>query len=431
MNRVLVFLLAAFDAVVTAGVGIAAALAPLTVLWVFGMSGAAPWDALWPSAAKIWQLGNLVPLDLTLPTDYLLATGISPDAASFTVSLAPLGFVAFTAISGARSGTRASQSGAAFTGVIAGGLVFAAIAAGVALTSATEIAAVSRVEAIVFPALVFALPALLGALVGEWREAERGPLARLRDLAESAPSGWSVVPEIIGRGVAISIVGLIGAGALLVAVAVFARGSEIVALYEASGADLLGAIMLTLAGLLYLPTLIVWAIAFLAGPGVALGEGSVVSAVGTQTGVLPGIPLLGVIPESTTPWLLLLALAPVGIGAFAGWVARSLFAGTVGATHEPVLPRLVAVGAIATLTAGAAALLSLVASGALGPGRLAQLGPEPGPVALAVGLEVAVGAGILLLSPRRAERSADTPTGVVDAREASATPLADAEPSVD
>ena len=49
--------------------------------------------------------------------------------------------------------------------------------------------------------------------------------------------------------------------------------------------------------------------------------------------------------------------------------------------------------------------------GSFGPGRLAAMGPTPGPVALAVGLEVLLGAGILLLSPwnRRRLRAAGEP----------------------
>ena len=42
------------------------------------------------------------------------------------------------------------------------------------------------------------------------------------------------------------------------------------------------------------------------------------------------------------------------------------------------------------------ALLAAVASGSIGPGRLAEVGPAPGAVALAVGLELLVGAAIAL-----------------------------------
>jgi hypothetical protein len=70
-------------------------------------------------------------------------------------------------------------------------------------------------------------------------------------------------------------------------------------------------------------------------------------------------------------------------------------------SEDPIGARaMIAVG-IAVLSAVGAAVLAMLASGSIGPGRLAAVGPQPGAVALAVGLEVLLGAGILLLSPRR------------------------------
>src|SRR5689334_11617649 len=123
MHRLTVALLAAVDAAIAVAVGIAAILAPLTLLWVFGLGGAADWNSLWPTAATIWQFGNLVPVVVTLPADYLAATGIDPAAASFVLSLSPLAFAAFTAIFAARSGVRASRAEAWATGVGTGVLV--------------------------------------------------------------------------------------------------------------------------------------------------------------------------------------------------------------------------------------------------------------------------------------------------------------------
>ena len=108
MNRLLVALLAAVDALVAASVGVAAALAPLTVLWVFGLGGGADWGALWPASVRVWQLGQLVPLEIALPPEYLNATGIPAEAATFWLSLAPLAFTTFTAVFAARSGGRAA-----------------------------------------------------------------------------------------------------------------------------------------------------------------------------------------------------------------------------------------------------------------------------------------------------------------------------------
>lgn len=423
MHRLIVALLASVDAAIAVAVGLAATLAPLTLLWVFGFGGAADWGTLWPTAVSVWQLGNLVPLTITLPPEYLAATGIAPDAASFVLSLAPLAFAAFTAVFAARSGVRASRADAWISGVASSTAVFGALAAGAALTGANELAAVEIWHAILVPTLVFALPALTAAVVTEWVEAGVGGVARLRDRVESLSHGWAVTPALIARGAAVVVVGLIGLGAALAAVAVFGRAGQIVALFQAGDADVLGATVLTLAQLAYVPTLAVWGMSFVAGPGFAVGEGTSVSPAGTQVGVVPGVPALGAVPDSTTPWLLLLALLPIGLGALAGWIARSrlVHAGTSRASEDPVAARLAITAGIALLSGAAAALLAFAASGSLGPGRLAHFGPDPGPVALAVGLEVLVGAAILLLSPRSGRRAPDPEPPAADGRVTEAT----------
>jgi len=466
MHRLIVVLLAAVDAAIAAAVGIAATLAPLTVLWVVGMSGTAEWGTLWPASAAVWQLGNLVPLHVTLPGDYLAVAGIDPTAASFVLSLAPLAFAVFTAIFAARSGVRASQADAWVTGVVTGSVVFTALATAIALTSGTAIAQVELWQAILMPALVFALPLCAGAVVTEWREAGAGLIARVRDRVERAPHGWADAVGLTVRGAGVVLTGLIGLGALVLAAALLLRGGEVVALFEAANVDALGAVIVTLTQLAYLPTLVIWGMSFVAGPGFAVGIDTAVSPAGTQLGVIPGIPVLGALPASTTPWLLLLALLPVALGALAGWIARSrlaappravepgpsdhpthpdavpggtrssaltaLLAGVDGTRPSAVAPardggrtgvqddgtelgspagdpigaRLVIAVGIAVLAGAGAALLCLLASGSIGPGRLAEVGPPPGPVALAVGAEVLLGAGILLLSPRRRTRAA-------------------------
>ncbi|MFC6326877.1 DUF6350 family protein, partial [Microbacterium koreense] len=326
MYRLVVVLLAAIDAVIAAAVGLAALMAPLTLLWAIGFGDEAEWAALWPTAAAAWQLGHFVPLDITLPAAYLVDTGIDPDLATFTLSLAPLAFALFTAGFAARSGRRASRADAWITGVVAGAVVFGILAAVVAVTGVAPLAVVERWQAILFPSLVFVTASLLGALVTEWQEAGEGAIARLRDRIEALDHGWGPVPALIARGGAAAITAIIGAAALLTAVAILGRGSEIIALYERANVDAFGATLLTLGQLAYLPTLVVWAMSYIAGPGFALGTGTSVSPAGTDVGVVPGVPLLGTVPESLTPWMLLLGLIPVAAGAFAGWIARSRLA---------------------------------------------------------------------------------------------------------
>lgn len=412
MNRLLVALLAAFDAVVAAAIGVAAVLAPLTVLWAFGFEGTARWSGLWPTAVRVWQTGHLVPMQLTLPPEYVAATGIVEDAVSFAFSLAPLAFAAFTAVFAARSGARAARSGAWPTGVLAGTATFALLAAAMTATSRNAVAGVAAWQAILLPAAVFGLAALGGAAVTAWRDGDDGPIDRLRARWGADPR-WRDVPAAVARGTGVALAGLVGLGALLVVVGLVVRGGEVIALFEAAHVDVLGASMLTLGQLAYLPTLVVWAASFVAGPGFVIGAGTSVSPAATQLGVVPGVPILGIVPESGSPWLLLLALLVVGAGVAAGWAARArMLRSSNGA--EPAGPRAVTTIAIALLSGLGAAVLGWAASGAIGPGRLQSVGPDVVPFAVAVALEVAVGAGILLLSPRGSTRHAGDDAWVDD-----------------
>ncbi|WP_396643727.1 DUF6350 family protein [Microbacterium sp.] len=396
MHRLLVALLAALDALLAAAVGVAVVLAPLALMWVVAL-GDAEWSALWPAAAAVWHLGHLVPISVTLPDAYLAATGVDPALATFTLSLAPLAFAAFTGLFAARSGVRAAESGSALTGWISGSLVFAGIATLIAMTSSAPLVSFETWQAILFPALTFAVPALIGAVAGAWRVGDDGPIDRLRAWLGRMPSAWAGVPALVLRGVALTTLGLVAVGGVIVVAGLLARGTQIITLFQASNVDAIGATVLALGQLVYLPTLVLWAVAFAAGPGFALGTDTSVTPAGTQVGAVPGIPILGIVPESTTSWLLLLALLPLAVGALAGWILRAQTPERDG--HEPVAPRLTVAVSVAALTGGVGALMAVFSHGSIGPGRLAETGPQPGPLALALGLEVLVGLAVLLLAP--------------------------------
>ncbi|MBO3663604.1 cell division protein PerM [Microbacterium stercoris] len=407
MHRLVVALLAALDAAVSAIVGWAAALVPLMLMWVFAFGGLADWSALWPATIRIWQLGNLVPLAVALDDTFLLDMGLPPEAAAFGLSLAPLAFAVLIAVFAARSGRRAVQSGRWFTGWAAGTFTTALAAVIALLTSANPVASVAPWQAILFPTLVYGLPMLLGAVTGAWIHGDGGLVDRLHDIADRFPAGWREFPALILRGGGMALAGVVAFAAATIAIAVPFRGTHVIALYESAGADLTGTVLITLAQFAYLPTLIGWAVSWIAGPGFALGAGTGVTPAGTQLGVLPGLPVLGLIPENGSPFLLLAVLAPVVAGALAGWGIRIAFraeAQAEGSDHEPAVPRVMLAVGIAVVAGAGGALIAVFTSGSFGPGRLAVVGPEPGAIAVALGLEVLVGAAILLLAPRRYER---------------------------
>ncbi|PZU40668.1 MAG: hypothetical protein DI573_03330 [Microbacterium sp.] len=407
MYRVLVALLCALDAAIAAAVGLAMVAAPLTLLWVFGMGSAADWAALWPATGAIWQLGHLVPMQITLPAE-LIAAGIPVDAASFPLSVAPLALAVFSAVFGLRSGARAARAGAWLTGAASALAVSAAASTLVALTSANPVAAPVLWQAILYPAAVYTIAVLAGGIACAWNEGDDGIVDAVRDALAAHGRPWAHVVEATVRASIIAAAVLVGAGAIAFAVAVFAGAGEIIALFQAGNIDGVGATIITLGQLAYLPTLVIWAVAWIAGPGFAFGAGTAVSPVGTEIGPVPGIPVLGALPEVQSMWLLLVVLIPVAAGALAGWVARSDLVAAADAAASPasastdrMLPRLVTALATALVVAGIVAGLAAAASGSLGPGALVDVGPHAGMVALAVGAEVLVGAAILLLAPLR------------------------------
>ncbi|MGR6742675.1 cell division protein PerM [Microbacterium sp. F1-18] len=404
MNRLLVALLSAFDALVAVAVGVAAALAPLTVLWAVGFGGGADWSSLWPASVRLWQFGNLVPLQVSLPQEYTVAAGIAPDALTFSLSLPPLAVALLIALFAARSGARAAGAGAGFTGVLAGTATVAVASALVAATASTPYAVVETWQAVLLPTLVFAVPALLGSVARAWRDGDDGPVDSL--FVRLDRSGYATAVSAGARGLAIAVVGFAGVGALLVGVAVLVRGGEIVSLFQAANVDAIGATAVTIGQAAYLPTFFVWGGAFAAGPGFSLGAGSTVAASGTQLGVVPGIPVLGAIPPATPPVLLLVALLLVALGFIAGSAARRRMPAPASAlVADPVLPRLAAAAIVAVGGGLAVAVLSLLASGAFGPGRLDQIGPSAGAVGLAFAVEIGIGATIALLGPRTARHA--------------------------
>jgi hypothetical protein len=407
MQRVIVLLLAALDAAIAAAIGLAAVLAPFTLLWVLSFGVDADWGALWPVSGTLWQFGHGVPLQVVLPDAVLSGLAIPKDAASFALSVPPLAILLFTVIFAARSGRRAAIAGAWLSGLLSGAVVFALISAVVGLTAHSSVLRAPQWAAILIPAAAYFAGLLIGAVRYAWAEGDGGLVDRVHDIVDGW-GDWSPVPAETLRGAAAAVVALTGAAALGVAAMTLLRGGEVIALFEAARVDVLGATMLTLAHLVYLPTLLVWSASWLAGPGFALGAGTAVSPAGTSVGVVPGIPVLGLVPANSSMWMLVAVLLPIACGALAGWIVRSRLVWERVGTG--IWPRAAIAVGIAAVSAGVVALAAVLASGSIGPGRLSEVGPAVGPFALAIGIEVLIGAGILLLTPRHRDELAEERT---------------------
>jgi hypothetical protein len=241
-----------------------------------------------------------------------------------------------------------------------------------------------------------AAPSLWQALVASFLLAlVAGGLGAARGLAP-----WSRLTRLMPARPRSVILGMLGASALLTAAGAVLAGlslavhlPEFKAATDALAPGPTGAALLLLAQLAYAPNAIIWAVAYLLGPGFAFGAGTVVAPTGSALGAVPVFPMLAALPagpRSALPaWATVLVLAtPYLAGVFAGIV-------TVRITPTPVIEAAALWGLAAGAATGAlAGVAAAFAGGPLGDGRLAEVGPSGWQVGLVATLEIGVTAAL-------------------------------------
>jgi hypothetical protein len=398
MNRSLTAVFAALESSLVVAIGIGIPLAPLTVLWATQYGFQVDWAVFWRASVDTWLIGHGVDLAFTLPKSIASALGLENADASFSVTLAALGFALLTFLLGIRAGRRVSETRFRAFGEVVAVAVFGALAFVLQLTANTAAAHADPFLAVVQPTVVFGLGVALGSIltrraagddngssiadwVADWRPATRASVGAALRVAASA--------------VAMTVL----AAAILLAVLIAAGYARIVTLYENLHTELLGGITLTLAQLALLPDLVIWGVSWLVGPGFALGTGSSVSPLSTSVGPLPAVPVLGALPDGAFSWGFLGLIVPVVAGFLGGAFSRLEGASTV---------RRVATGVGAGVVAGVLiGLLAWFAAGSAGPGRLVDLGPDPVLVGALAALEIGIGAAIGLAVAGRGRREAE------------------------
>jgi hypothetical protein len=303
------------------------------------------------------------------------------------IGLLPLGLVLLPAALIERAGrwltqaghvTRLSEVGHA---AVALAFPYALFTGAVAVASSTPVAA---------PSLWQAVTAGFGiALLAGGFGAARG-LAPWRKLTGRIPPR----PRSVLLGMLAALAVLTAAGALIaaasLAIHLSAYKSAVTALNPGAG----GSALLLLAGLSYLPNSVIWAVAYLLGPGFAFGTGTAVSPSGSALGAVPDFPMLAALPVSAKaafpPWLGFFVLVlPYLAGALAGLMTVRI-APTPSFEAAPLWGLLT--GTSAAVVIGVAAKLS---GGPLGAGRLASVGPKGLEAGVVAALEVGVTAALV------------------------------------
>ncbi|MFJ2030295.1 DUF6350 family protein [Streptosporangium sp. NPDC087985] len=211
--------------------------------------------------------------------------------------------------------------------------------------------------------------------VGPWRSMLRLLPERLRSVMAASAAALGI---------------MLVAGALMVLGAIVVNFRQVQELSGVLSPGFVGGLLLLLVQGLYLLNAVIWGMAYIAGPGFAVGTGTLVAPTGVQLGTVPSLPLLGALPESgTTPaWVMVVIALPFAAGAVAGVLG-------VRIAPSPSYEGAPLWGFVCGLVTGAAAGgLAALSGGSLGGERLSAVGPAAWEVMLSVTLEVGVAAGI-------------------------------------
>lgn len=348
------------------------------VWWIsFGL-GAEPGEVM-GVAASVWLFAHGVPLAFELSAETMQLFGFDPSALAFGISLTPLGLTLITVVYAVRSGWRfANRGGSGAAGVLGGAVGFGAAAWALAVFGpllGTTLTDVSPIVSALIPALVYGVASGLAFLLRAARE-EQDWWLKFGEIARTGLSQMGLPkPARLQRGLASALrlammliaayIGLAGVG---IAAAIVVGYTNVIAASQSLQLDLWGVLMMFVLQLAYLPTFVVWAGSWLSGAGFAVGLGSSASPFGALLGPMPGFPVLAAIPDG---WGQVGALAPMLI-ALLGLACGAALGGTAR-RHSAF--GLVGVVVTAAAFAGLAiALLGWMASGSLGPGRLATVG---------------------------------------------------------
>ncbi len=392
MTRRATALMSAFEALLIVAIGVAVPLSILTIMWAAQFGFQIDWVVFWRAAVVIWLIGHGVDVTFQLDAQTALALGVTGVGEPFLVSLALSGFALCTALAGVVMARRLRPERHRVLGELVALATVVVLSGLLVWTVSTSGVLPSRWQAVLFPALVFGLGLAIGSM-----GATNPARVRLRRMIAEGPQPWFAAGGAALRAGLGTVATVIVASSLVTTTALMLGYGQVIALYESVQAGVLGGIALTAAQLALLPTLVIWAASWLVGPGFAVGAGSTVSPIATTLGPLPSVPVLGALPSEPSPLGFMILIVPVLAAFIAGLAVRPRLVAALDG--EP--PRWWGLGtaALAAVVAGLAmGFLAFVATGAAGPGRLAEVGPDPVTVGLWMLVETLIGASLGLLA---------------------------------
>lgn len=398
MKHVVTAVVHAIEAFTIAVIGLAVIAVPMLFVWIFTLGLQTSPTVMIEALLTLWLFGIGIPVLIKLGPETASVLGLPTEPVTAVFSLIPLGFSLMLAVLLARIAIRLTTIAPAqqLAGMIGALVGFTA--------TATTLGALAEPAPVAWPLWLIALTSLgvatasllVGFLIGSIRHwvpwvdtVNTGLERRLGDakiwLLESVQFGIRLAGVIL--------IALLGASALAFGLNLIAHAMSVVALSQQLQLDLIGIVVMFLLNLAYLPTMLLYTLAWMSGAGFSIGVGTSVSPIATLLGPVPNLPIIGVIPAEPSPF----ALAVVLMVVFSATTATAaLLPGAEFFGERRLSLKRFAVSVLVAVFAVGLVVLALqaLAVGSLGPERLSEVGAHAPLVAGLVTAEVL--AGILL-----------------------------------
>lgn len=395
MNRRLTFLIAAFEALVVAAIGIGLLLAPLSVVWLFENDPSIDWLVPFRVSADIWMMAHGT--RLVVPAG-MFGSSVVP---AFVISMIPLGLSMIIAHFSFRLGRKLTTALELWPAWVASALVYGGISLFLSTVAYNEFAYPVTWQGTFFPPIFFLFFVILGSLLGK-REAF-GEAANLPEPVERVKfREWTqarfdnlhwairaVIAPALRAGTGVVAI-LLGVSAIAIAVMLAINWIQVIRLYEGLQVSFLGGLVVTAGQMTLLPNLVIFGAAWMTGVGFQIGAGSLISPVATVVGPLPALPIVSALPVGELSFGTIALLVPL-VGAFVSTILIRRHAGAIRFEFATAWSAAITLGlSIALVASAEIGILALLASGGIGPDRLQVIGVNPLLVAGVLFVEVAV-----------------------------------------
>ena len=357
------------------------------ITWLVEQTAGSNFTTVLQTTSRIWLNANFVPIEISAGR----VANITVPAYQFT--LVPLGFSILLFWLIIRAGKKLAEQeylGFSWLGAISS---YALVAFGATATSASKLIRVQDWQGVFIPVALFSLVLFFSSVFSP-AEYEGQLRARLRVFTQKQIDRipWSIRPVIspaLRAGTAV-VAAMAAVSAIAISILIAVNWVDAIKLYQGLQLSFLGTLVISLGQLALLPNLVIYGMSWLTGVGFSLGEGSAVSPLAVELGPLPAIPMLSALPTKIDSLAIAFVLIPL-LAAFFATLLVKPFTSELRFNYASATSAALALGiGVGLVAALEMVVLADLASGSIGPGRMASIGISLWQIFLVTFVEVGV-----------------------------------------